>query len=179
MPEWVRADGTTLRGRFMTNLAARARRCEPDAIRLCDIAFGRGRGPENQSGRPRVGLPLPAVWGGVGVGSYVWNEGELGRDRAMGHVSVTIAVFTAEATPRRATAPTNVRFAMSRSEVVHYDSPPLLVDTAVPTTSDYVNVQHHAVQTLRDAEIHVSCPSDLRFEATCSAAPSAAGWPDT
>ena len=28
------ADGITLRGRFTTNLAARARRCEPDAIRL-------------------------------------------------------------------------------------------------------------------------------------------------
>ena len=32
--EMFRADGITLRGRLMTNLAARARRCEPDAIRL-------------------------------------------------------------------------------------------------------------------------------------------------
>ena len=67
---------------------------------------------------------------------------------------------------------------MSRSEVVHYDSPPLLVDTAVPTTSGCVNVRHHEVQTLRAVEIHVSCPPGLRFEATCSAAPSAGGWPD-
>ena len=58
--ESFRADGTTLRGRFTTNLAARARRCEPDAIRLCNISFGRGRGPGNQSGQPRVGLPTPA-----------------------------------------------------------------------------------------------------------------------
>ena len=53
--ELFRADGATLRGRFMFNLAARARRCEPDAIRLCGIAFGRGRGPAKRaSGR---------VWG--------------------------------------------------------------------------------------------------------------------
>ena len=32
--ELFRADGITRRGRFMKNLAARARRCEPDAIRL-------------------------------------------------------------------------------------------------------------------------------------------------
>ena len=32
--EMFRADGIMLRDRFMTNLAARARRCEPDAIRL-------------------------------------------------------------------------------------------------------------------------------------------------
>ena len=134
--ELLRADGTTmLRGRFMTNLAERARRCELDAIRLCDIAFGRGRGPGNQSGQPRVGLPLPAAWGVVGVGSYVWHEGELGHVRAKKHASTTIAVFTAEATTRRATARTNVRFAMSRSEMVHYGSLPLLVDTTVPTTS--------------------------------------------
>ena len=67
---------------------------------------------------------------------------------------------------------------MSRSEVVHYDSPPLLVDTAVPTTSGCVNVRYHEVQALRAVEIHVPCPPDLRFEATGSAAPSAAGWPD-
>ena len=72
----------------------------------------------------------------------------------------------------------NVKFTIGRSEVVHYDSPPLLVDTASPTTSGCVRVRHHEVQALHAAEIHVSCPSDLRFEATCSAAPSAAGWPD-
>ena len=47
--ELFRADGITLRDRFMFNLAARARRCEPGAIRLCGIAFGRGRGPENKT----------------------------------------------------------------------------------------------------------------------------------
>ena len=170
---WVsdlfRADGTTLHGRFMTNLTERARRFELDAIRLCDIAFGRGRGPGNQSDRARVGLPLPAAWGVVGVGIYVWHEGEFDHVRAKEHASATIAVFTAEATPRRATARTNVRFAMSRSEVVHCDSPPLLVDTAVPTTSGCVNVRHHEIQALRAVEIHVSCPPDLRFEATYSA----------
>ena len=61
--EMFRAGGITLNGRCMTNLVARARRCEPDAIRLCYIAFGRGRGPGNQSGRPHVGLPTPAAWG--------------------------------------------------------------------------------------------------------------------
>ena len=66
--ELFRADGTTLRDRFMTNLVARERRCESDAIRLCNIALGRGRGP-NQSGRPHVGLPSPAAWDVVGVGS--------------------------------------------------------------------------------------------------------------
>ena len=165
---WVsglfKADDITLRDRFVANLSERARRCEPDAIRLCDIAFGRGRGPGNQSGRARVGLPIPAAWGVVGVGSYMWHEGELVHVRAKEHASATIAVFTVEATPRRATAGTNVRFAMSRSEVVHYDSPPLLVDTAVPTTSGCVNVRYHEVQALRAVEIHVSCPPDLRFE---------------
>ena len=77
--ELFRADSIALRGRFMTNLAARARRCEPDAIRLCNIAFGRSRGPGNQSGRPRVGLPLPAAWDVVAVCSYVWHGGELSR----------------------------------------------------------------------------------------------------
>ena len=57
--EMFRADGTTLRDRFTTNLASRARRCEPDAIRLCNITFGRRRGPGNQSNRPRMGLPTP------------------------------------------------------------------------------------------------------------------------
>ena len=42
--ELFRTDGITLRDRFTTNLAAREQWCEPDAIRLCDIAFGRGRG---------------------------------------------------------------------------------------------------------------------------------------
>ena len=30
-----------------------------------------------------------------------------------------------------------------------------------------------------DSATDLSYPPDLRFEATCSAAPSAAGWPDT
>ena len=119
--EVFRAGGITLRGRFMTNLAARARRCEPDAIRLCDIAFGRGRGPGNQSGRPRVDLPTPAAWGTIGVVSYVWYDSALGRVRAKGHADATITVFTVDTTPRQITARTNVKFAMSRSEVVHYD----------------------------------------------------------
>ena len=76
--ELFRADGITLRDRFMKNLAARARRCESDAIRLCNIAFGRGRGPANQSSRPRVGLPTTAAWDVIGVGSYVWHDGALG-----------------------------------------------------------------------------------------------------
>ena len=42
-----------------------------------------------------------------------------------------------------------------------------------------MHVRHHEVQALRAVKIHVSYPPDLRFEATCSAAPSAAGWPDT
>ena len=117
--EMLRTDGTTLRDRFMTNLAARARRCEPDAIRLCNVAFGRGRGPENQSGQPRVGFPTPAAWDVVGVGSYIWHNGALGRVRAKGHADATIAVFTADVAPRRITARTNVKFTMSRSEVVH------------------------------------------------------------
>ena len=98
--EMFRADGITLRDRFTTNLAARARRCEPDATRLCNIAFGRGRGPRNQSNRPRVGLPTPAAWDVVGVGSYVWHDSALGRVRAKGHAGATIAVFTADVTPR-------------------------------------------------------------------------------
>ena len=141
--EMSRADDSTLRGRFMTDLAARARRCEPDAIWLCNIAFGRGRGPGNQSGRPRVGLPTPAAWDTIGIGSYVWCDGALGRVRAKGHADATITVFTADAAPRRITVRTNVKFTMSRSDVVHYDSLPLLVDTASPTTSGCVHVRHH------------------------------------
>ena len=176
--EMFRADGITHRGRFMANLPARARRCEPVAIRMCDIAFGRGRGPGNQSGRPRVGLPTPAAWDVVGIGSYVWYDGALGRVRAKGHADATIAVFTADVAPRRITARANVKFTMSRSEVVHYDSPPVLVDTASPTTLGCVHVRHHKVQALRAVEIHVLCPPDLRYEATFSAAPTAAGWPN-
>ena len=96
--EVFRAGGTTLRDRFTTNLAARERRCEPYAIRLCDIAFGRGRGLGNQSNRPRVGLPTPAAWDIVDIGSCVWYDGTLGCVRAKGHAGATVAVFTA--TPR-------------------------------------------------------------------------------
>ena len=49
---------------------------------------------------------------------------------------------------------------MSRSEMVHYDLPPLLVDTASLTTSGCVHVRHHEVQALRAVEIHVLCPPD-------------------
>ena len=72
----------------------------------------------------------------------------------------------------------SVRFAMSGSEVVHYDLPPLLVDTASPTTSGCVHVRHHEIQSFRAVETHVLYPVDPRYEATCSAAPSTAGWPD-
>ena len=179
---WVsglfRADGATLRDRFMLNLAARARRCEPDAIRLCSIAFGRGRGPGNKSIRPRVGLPTPAAWDVASTGSYVWHDGALGRIRAKEHACATIAAFTAGVTPRRVAARTNVKFAMSSSEVVHYDSPPLLVDTASLTTSGCVHVRHREIQALRAAETRVLCPADPRLEMTCSVGLSTAGWPD-
>ena len=178
MSELFRADGVTLHSRFTTNLAERARRCESDAIRLCDIAFGRGRGPGNQSGRPRVGAPLPAAWDGVTVGSYTWRSGELGRVSANRHAGAAVSVFTAGAAPRRATTRTNVKFTMSRSEVFHYDSPPLLVDTATVTTSGCVSVRHHEVQALRAVEVQAASPPDLRFVATCSVPPSTAGWPD-
>ena len=92
--EIFRANGITLRGRFTTNLAARARWCEPDAIRLRNIAFGRGRGTGNQSNRPRVGLPSPAAWDVVGVGSCMMlHDGALGHIRAKGYAGATIAVF--------------------------------------------------------------------------------------
>ena len=68
---------------------------------------------------------------------------------------------------------------MSSSEVVHYNLPPLLVDTASPTTSGRVRVRYHEIQALRAVETHVLCPADPRYETTCSAAPGAAGWPDT
>ena len=124
---------------------ARERLCELDAIRLCDSTFGRGRGLGNQSNRPHVGQPTPAAWDVVDIGSYVWHDGTLGRVRMKGHAGATVAVFTADATPRRITARTDVRFAMSGSEVVHYDSPPLLADTASPNTSGRVHVRHHVI----------------------------------
>ena len=139
------------------------------------VPFGRGRGPENKIARPRVGLPTPAAWDVVSIGSYVWHDGSLGRVRSKGHAGATIAVFTAEVTPRRVTARTDVRSTMSSSEVVHYDSPPLLVGTASPTTSGRVRVRYHETQALRAVETHVLCPADPRYEATCSAAPEAAG----
>ena len=176
--ELFRADGITLRNRFMFNLTARARRCEPDVIRLCDIAFGRGRGPANKSARPRVGLLTPAAWGVVGIGSYVWHDGTLGRVRSKGQTGATIAVFTVGATPRRITARTDVKFTMSGSEVICYDMPPLLVDTALPATPGCVRARYHEVRALRAVETHVLCPADPRYEATCSAAPAPAGWPD-
>ena len=120
-----------------------------------------------------MGLPTPAAWGVVGIGSYLWHDGTLGCIRAKGHAGATIAVFTADATPRRVTAGTDVRFVMSGSEVVPYDSPPLLVDTASPTTSGHVRVRHHETQALRAVETHVLCPVDPHYE--CSAALSTAG----
>ena len=176
--ELFRADGITLRDRFMKNLAARARRCESDAIRLCNIAFGRGRGPANYSSRPRVGLPTTAAWDVVDVGSYVWHDGTLGRVRAKGHSCATIAVFAANPTPHRATGRTNTAFVVSGSCTAYYDSPPLLIDTATPGKSDRVHVRCHEVQALRAVANHVSSPADPRYEPTCSAAPSAAGSPD-
>ena len=89
-------------------------------------------------------------------------------------------MFAASDTPRRVTARTNVKFTtMSSSEVVHYDLPPLLVDTALPTTSGCVRIRHHEIQALRAVETHVLCPVDPRYETTCFAASGAAGWPDT
>ena len=176
--ELFRADGITLCDRFMFNLAARARRCEPDATRLCGIAFGRGRGPANKSAQPRVGLPTLAAWDVVGIGSYVWHDGTLGRVRSKGQTGVTIAVFTVGATPRRITARTDVKFTMSGSEVIRYDLPSLLVDTALPATSDRVRARYHEIQALRAVETHVFCPADPRYEVTCSA-PEPSCWPDT
>jgi hypothetical protein len=176
--ELFRADGITLRDRYMKNLAARARRCESDAIRLCNIAFGRGRGPANQSNRPRVGLPTPAAWDVVDVGSYVWHDGALGRVRVKGHEGATIAVFAADVTPRRVTDRTNVTFTMSGSSTACYDRPPLLVDTATLGTSGRVHVRYHEVLALRAVANHIISPADPRFVATCSAGPSTAGSPD-
>ena len=68
---------------------------------------------------------------------------------------------------------------MSGTEVIHYDLPPPLVDMASPTTSGCVHIRHHEIQALRAVETHVLCPADPRYETTCSAAPSTAGWPDT
>ena len=66
----LRADGRTLRIRFAADLMRRARNCEADALRLCNIASGRGRtSPEPRS---RVGLPLPAAWEVIGVGEFLW-----------------------------------------------------------------------------------------------------------
>ena len=162
MSELFHADGITLRDRFMFNLAARARRCEPDAIRLCDIAFGRGRGPANKSARPRVGLPTPAAWDVVGIGSYVWHDGTLSRVRSKGQAGATIAVFTMGATPRRVTVPTDVKFTMNGSEMICYDLPPLLVGTALPATSGCVRARYHEIRALRAVETHVLCPADPR-----------------
>ena len=68
--ELLRADGRTLRTRFAAGLMRRVRNCEADALRLCNIASGRGRtlpGP-----RSRVGLPLPAAWEVLDVGEFLW-----------------------------------------------------------------------------------------------------------
>ena len=46
---------------------------------------------------------------------------------------------------------------MSGSEEVHYDLPPLLVDTASPTTSGCVRVRRYEIQALRAVETHVLC----------------------
>jgi hypothetical protein len=67
---------------------------------------------------------------------------------------------------------------MSGSGTAHYDSPPLLVDTASPGTSGRVHVRHHEVQALCAVANHISSPVDPRYESTCSAAPIAAGSPD-
>ena len=109
------------------------------------------------------------------MGSYVWHDGTLGRVRAKGYSCATIAVFAADATPRRVTGRTNVTFAMSDSGTAHYDLPPLLVDTAAPGKSGRVHVRCHEVRALRAVANHISSPVDSRYEPTCSAAPSVAG----
>ena len=67
--ELLRADGRTLRTRFAADLVRRARNCETDALRLCNIAFGRGR--TSPGPRSRVGLPLPAAREVIGVGEFL------------------------------------------------------------------------------------------------------------
>ena len=113
-------------------------------------------------------MPTLAAWDVVGVGSYVWHGGTLGRVRSKEQAGATIAVFTMGATPRRVTARTYVKFTMSGSEVIRYDSPPLLVDTASPATSGCICARYHEVQALRDVETHVLWPADPRYEATCT-----------
>ena len=67
---------------------------------------------------------------------------------------------------------------MSSSEVVHYDLPPLLVDTTSLTTSGRVRARYHEIQAPRAVETHVLCPVDPRYKTACSAALSTAGWPN-
>ena len=156
--ELFRADGVTLRDCFAHNLTARVRRCEPDATRLCDIAFGPGRGPTSQSDRPRVGLPTPAAWDVISVGSFIWHDGTLGRVRAKGHESVTIAVYTADVTPRRVTGRTCQKFILSGTDEIRYTIPPISVDSAKVVTSGQVRVRLQEVRSLYEVEARARDP---------------------
>ena len=69
--ELLRADGRTLRQRFTVYLKHAVMNCEPDAMRLCKIAFGSGRTAPGPTAR--VGLPLAAAWDSMEIGDFVWR----------------------------------------------------------------------------------------------------------
>ena len=69
--ELLRADGRTLRQRFTVGLKHAVTNCEPDAMRLCKIAFGSGRTAPGPTAR--VGLPLAAAWDSMEIGDFVWR----------------------------------------------------------------------------------------------------------
>ena len=70
--ELLRADGRTLRRRFTAGLNNAVTNCEPDAMRLCKLAFGSGRTAPALTAR--VGLPLAAAWDSMEIGDFVWRK---------------------------------------------------------------------------------------------------------
>ena len=144
--ELLRADGRTLRQRFTVGLKHAVTNCEPDAMRLCKIAFGSGRTAPGPTAR--VGLPLAAAWDSMEIGDFVWRKScvckivrkkvcsvELEEMEHVDDLTATDASFT---------------YTPTRKVVAHYDEPPLRVDSVSGAGDGMIQVDRDEVLMLRD-----------------------------
>ena len=144
--ELLRADGRTLRQRFTVGLKHAVANCEPDAMRLCKIAFGSGRtalGPI-----ARVGLPLSAAWDAMEMCDFVWRKSCVCKLVRKAACSVELE----EMAPVDDLTTTDASFTYTptRKVVAHYDEPPLRVDSASEAGDGMIQVDRDEVLMLRD-----------------------------
>ena len=142
----MRADGRTLRQRFTVYLKHAVMNCEPDAMRLCKIAFGSGRTAPGPTAR--VGLPLAAAWDSMELGDFVWRTScvckivrkmtssvELEEMELVDDLTATDASFT---------------YMPMRKVVVYYGEPPIRIDSASGAGGGMIQVDRGEVRMLRD-----------------------------